>query len=388
MTSIGMSDDLGFSCMGIDHIHFYLHSIGRWGEWYQRIWGFQLKGQRITGDTESLWLSQGDIHILLSHSLRGEGPVAAYLQHHPQGIADVALRVDSVDRAYRDLTTKHQSVSWLHAQGPIRHLQFQLPGSLLEMAPAHSFDLSHSLIERPSASTHPILPGFEILNETLLAPPTSTHLSHIDHIVINVPRQSLAPLAAWYGRVFNWHALYQYRITTQHSGLNSVVLGPAPNPNPPLLIALNEPLDPASQVQEFIDANGGPGIQHVALHSTDIVTSVACLQSRDVSFLSVPETYYQTLPQHLPGCDLDLLARHQILVDQNHPHLPEQILLQIFTQPLFPEPTFFYEIIQRCAVATGFGEANFQALFEAIERQQRQRTQTTKPLNGPHSQMD
>lgn len=373
----------GIGCTGIDHLHFYVQDALAWGGWLHRVWGFRIQGKKTSSDTLSLWLSQGSIRLILSQPLHRQGPVADYLQSHPQGVADVALQITDAARAYDFLRSQHQSVSW-QAQGSLNHLHLHLP--IPPGTPArHRMDLRHSLIERipppdPSGELPP-LPGFVPLPTS--EPDPEPCFSHIDHVVINLPQQALLPMADWYAHLFDWQPLYRFTVTTADSGLNSIVMGPTSPLVAPLLIALNEPLEPASQIQEFMEANGGPGVQHVALHTSDILRTVPRLQQQGVAFLPIPKAYYQALPTDLLGDLPQRLAAHQILVDRvsasSQAHPADPLLLQIFSQPLFPEPTFFFEIIQRRAHAQGFGEANFQALFEAIERQQHQRSPSAPP---------
>ncbi|MEO0852348.1 MAG: VOC family protein, partial [Cyanobacteria bacterium J06648_11] len=163
--------------------------------------------------------------------------------------------------------------------------------------------------------------------------------------------------------------LDRFDIQTPHSGLRSVVMGCRDRG---LQLPINEPSHARSQVQEFLDANGGPGIQHVALHSSDIERSVRTLRDRGVEFLSIPESYYERLRDRAAlGDRADRLHALHLLADLER---PDRLLLQTFARPLFDEPTFFYEIVQRHQRALGFGEGNFQALYEAIEREQHHRT--------------
>ncbi len=356
----------GLSCLGIDHIHFYVDHVEKWGHWFQHIWGFQLRGQRRTQATTSLWLNQGAIHFILSEAL---GPRASetladqihhYRAHHPQGIADIAFQVSNLTQAYEWLRQQDQVVEW---QSEGWHCQLGLP-----LQPG-GYQFRHSLIERPGPvkRMEPILPGFELCSSK---GPTDSLVSHIDHMVLNVPVGTMGSLVEWYQHVFNWSTLYQCQIETQRSGLRSQVVGDRSG-GIPLQLAINEPIGSLSQIQEFVNANRGPGIQHIALHTSKILTTVERLRQQGLNFLVVPESYYQHLLQYDASLDPTLvatLARQQVLIDQ----VDGCKLLQIFTQPIFPEPTLFFELIQRYTPATGFGDRNFKALFEAMEQQQLQ----------------
>lgn len=369
-----MTASSGFTCLGLDHVHFYVDHLEVWGCWFQECWGFQLRGYRQTPASHSLWLSQGLIHLVLSASQPGSTPdpeaetIRRYRTQHPQGIAEVALRIDQADRAYTQLKADHQSVQW-HPQASQHH-----PHLILELPLGNTDTPSfrHSLIERihPLDESNPILPGFEVVPGALtLSPPL---FSHIDHLVLNVSVGLLAPLVTWYQRIGGWSVLYECQIETQHSGLKSKVVGD-PGVNPVIQLAINEPIGSSSQIQTFIEANHGSGIQHLAFYTPEILTTVPHLRQQGIPFLTVPDDYYQALEQSHTLRDPDLLTAirtQQLLLDQVTPHRPDQQLLQIFTEPLFPEPTLFFELIQRYGGATGFGDRNFRALFKAIESYQ------------------
>jgi len=206
-------------------------------------------------------------------------------------------------------------------------------------------------------------------------------LLSIDHVVLNVAAGDLEPAVSWYEAALGLHRQQMFAIHTDRSGLCSQVLK---HPQGLVQMPINEPASASSQIQEFLDLNRGAGIQHIALEAADVVQSIAQLRQRGLSFLPVPPTYYDDLRQR-PGFQLselqwNAIAREQVLVDWP-PDRPEAMLLQAFTQPIFAQPTFFFELIQRqhyqieqrVEQAKGFGEGNFRALFEAIEREQMKR---------------
>jgi 4-hydroxyphenylpyruvate dioxygenase len=198
---------------------------------------------------------------------------------------------------------------------------------------------------------------------------------------LNVPAGELEAAATWYERHLGFVRQQQFVIETPRSGLHSRVLQ---HPEGTATLPINEPTSDNSQIQEFLDLHRGAGIQHVALQTGDLVQTVATLRQRGVPFLTVPDTYYQQLQTRSgfwrDAGDWAAIARQQILVDWPL-EAPQTRLLQTFTQPPFEIPTFFWEFIERQAQVTdagvqcaeGFGEGNFQALFEAIEREQQQR---------------
>ncbi len=350
---------------GIHHLHFYLWDLRHWQEQFCRVWGFRVEGQ--TDNT--LYLRQGSLRLRLSQPAHAGDEVDRYLQQHSPGIVDVALAVGMQDVS--DLAGLLQGrgaeVEWIPAKAE------GCPALCLRTP----YGLRHSMI--PTLISRSGIPSSAPAEEGLF--------SHWDHVVLNVEQGSLQAAADWYGRVLGWARLYRYSIGTDHSGLESLVVG---DPRVGIHLAINEPTSPTSQIQEFLDAHHGPGIQHVALHSSDIVASLRQLRRAGVKFLQVPPGYYTTLERKLAsgsaiysGVGQTLLwqdlVEQEILLDATLPTSDSQqapLLLQTFTQPLFGEPTFFFEIIQRLGGATGFGEGNFQALFEALEHQQRQRQRT------------
>lgn len=324
-------------CLDVDHVHFYVRDAEQWQQHFCECWGFDLCGVARHEDTLSFWLSQGSIHLLISQGLTPKSPVSEYLQHYAEGVADVALQVGSLDAAQAHLQNLGIPYHCLDSTA----LQLRVPDS----------GLRHTLIERSETGSLAFL-GFEdVKAETKTAQPW---LTHIDHVVLNVPR--IPRWQGWYEQVMGWQVRYRYQIGTAHSGLNSIVLG---DPDTPIQFALNEPIGSDSQIQEFLDVHGGIGIQHIAWATSDIHATIKHLQAQQIPFLPLPTK----TASHPLG----------ILIDQPDPAHPEQQVLQIFSQPLFGDPTFFVEIIERRQQAQGFGEGNFQALFEAIEIQQRQR---------------
>ncbi|MGB3494967.1 MAG: VOC family protein [Elainellaceae cyanobacterium] len=208
-------------------------------------------------------------------------------------------------------------------------------------------------------------------------------ISAIDHVVLNVPKGEMESAVNWYVKAFGMAKQQQFSIHTERSALHSQVLR---HPDGDVQFPINEPASPHSQIQEFLDAYGGAGIQHVALRTEHILEAIAHMRSQGVAFLDVPPTYYEQLQSRSEFspelADWEAIARLKILVDWPT-ETPDALLLQTFTQPIFGQPTFFFEIIQRQFYQTpqgrrrvqGFGEGNFQALFEAVEREQIKRGQ-------------
>lgn len=359
--------------MDIDHLHFYVDDGATWREWFVQHCGCR---QVITWQDNQVHrslLTLGQVPLLLSSPLVGEGPIATYLAQHPNGVGDVAFRVADLEAVVLRVVGQGgvlrepiQTVE--RPEGGFRWCQIQGWGSL-----------RHTLIERQGPWY--LLPWLPAIPGQSLAAGGDLGITAIDHAVLNLGQGDLEQATAWYEKMLGFERQQRFRIETSQSGLNSYVLG---HPEGQAKIPINEPATANSQIQEFLTYNRGPGIQHVALQSLDVVATVAHLRQLGLTFLEVPPTYYEALVQRpawpLVNLDLAQVQTHQILVDWVQ-DLPQGCLLQTFTQPLFGLPTFFFELIERQRFwqgniqkhAQGFGEGNFQALFEAIEREQMKR---------------
>ncbi len=356
--------------MEIDHVHFYVEDARAWRNWFVHKLGFQ---EHASGSSASHTCTEvvksGAIYFVLSSPLTPLSPVAEFLRHHPPGVADVAFRVLDV------AAVMQQAGAWgAQVLQPIQHQQ----GCKWAKIKAWG-SLTHTLIERleargkaeeqrgrgaeertgfnfPPAPLHPCTPALSFTG--------------IDHIVLNVAAGDLDRVVAWYENVLDFHSRQSFKIQTDRSALNSQVMV---SHNNCVQFPINQPASPNSQIQEFLDANRGAGIQHIALQIPKIVQAIAQFRSCGVPFLPVPPSYYTQLQsrQGLPlgAAQLEEIAQQQILVDWQDTN-PQAVLLQTFTQPIFSQPTFFFEIIERRSQAVGFGEGNFRALFEAIEREQ------------------
>ena len=227
----------------------------------------------------------------------------------------------------------------------------------------------HTFVERRNYNG-PFLPGFRATPEDTLARPVG--LLHIDHMVGNVGWNEMNRFVDFYRDVMGF-GLYQHfddqDISTEYSALMSKVMA---NGNGRVKFPINEPAEGRrkSQIEEYLEFYGGPGVQHLALATDDILHSVGKLQKQGIEFLKVPHTYYTTLQERVGKIDepIDDLEKLGILVDRDD----EGYMLQIFTKPVEDRPTLFYEIIQRKG-SRSFGKGNFKALFEAIEREQAER---------------
>ncbi|MCT7949645.1 4-hydroxyphenylpyruvate dioxygenase [Ancylothrix sp. C2] len=365
--------------MQIDHIHFYLENAKEWRNWLQNRLEFQPIATAINTHTHSEILKTGQSYFILSSPLTSASPVAHYLSLHPAGVADISFFLPKIEEIVSQLAPEK-------IIEPVR--QTQTNTGILKWAKIRGWgDLTHTLIE----TTAPINSSQKwsiILDSNLTFVPTphkqNIPILGIDHIVINVGAGELEPAITWYENTLKLTRQQSFNIQTQNSGLRSQVLR-AKEGN--VQLPFNEPTTKNSQIQEFLDINRGAGVQHIALATHNIITTVNQIRKKGLAFIEVPDTYYSELQNkqeiNLSKSDWQQIQLSQILLDWQPQTLDADgqsqsvcpLLLQTFTQPIFKQPTFFFELIERRLEAKGFGEGNFRALFEAIERQQIKRSQ-------------
>jgi 4-hydroxyphenylpyruvate dioxygenase len=335
--------------MKIDHIHFYVEDAAQTRDWLIQKMGFQSYGRAINTETHTEFVGNSAVQFRVSSPLSETSLVANYLASHPAGVADVAFRVDDLDgflakQADRNLQIISESIG--NAQGE-RQVAIQGWG-----------DLQHTLVEDRHA------PETTTVHDAIFG---------IDHVVLNVHRQQLSAATQWYRDLFDLQVQQSFEIQTDRSGLYSNALIDRTGQ---IQFNINEPSTANSQIQTFLDSNGGSGIQHIALSTANIFQIVEFMRSQDLAFLPIPPSYYQKLQEraihtsNFPFTPLEwqALKESEILLDWSTAQA-EALLMQIFTQPVFDAPTFFFEIIERRSQAQGFGEGNFLALFEAIEQE-------------------
>ncbi|MEL6602303.1 MAG: 4-hydroxyphenylpyruvate dioxygenase [Cyanobacteria bacterium J06614_10] len=361
--------------MHFHHLHFYVRNTERWKQWFIRKLAFQSASTGLASVARGVAvLVQGHVEIRLS-SPAEDAAAKAYLEKHPPGLVDVAFATEHFEAALSHaraqgaqllspvtLNAAGQRQCLLKGWAHLRHTLVEVSPDWVKSRQARLFEAGDWAVEASSQNLNP-----------------QVALSDIDHVVINVPQGELAIAATWYQKMFGLEPGQQFEINTAHSGLRSLVLV---HPDGPVQLPINEPSSSNSQIQEFLDHNGGTGVQHVALRSPDAVSAIAQFRQQGLDLLQVPAAYYDSLPQR-PDCplkDLRAIREQQLLIDW--PQGGNQgMLLQTFTRPIFAEPTFFFEIIERSRYQAhgrlqstqGFGEGNFQALFEAIERTQAER---------------
>jgi 4-hydroxyphenylpyruvate dioxygenase len=353
-----------FPINGTDHIELYVGNAKQSSMYYRTAFGFRLVAYRGpetgTRDRASYVLEQDKVRLVLTTPLRATGPVAAHLATHGDGVRDLALWVDDARRAFELAVARGaQAVQ----QPTVLHDDM---GEVVTAAIQTYGDTVHSLVERHNYRGA-FMPGYVAVESRFDPPPVG--LKYVDHCVGNVELGAMNRWVSFYERVMGFYNLISFDdndISTEYSALMSKVVS---NGNGRIKFPLNEPAQGKrkSQIDEYLEFYGGPGVQHIAIATDDIVRTVTALRDHGVEFLRVPTTYYDTVIARVGKIDEDLAPLRElgILVDRDD----EGYLLQIFTKPVEDRPTLFYEIIQRKG-AKSFGAGNFKALFEAIEREQ------------------
>ena len=353
-----------FPINGTDYVEFLVGNAKQSAHFYRTAFGFRLVGYRgpETGvrDRASYLLEQNKLRFVLTSPIGTTGPIAEHVARHGDGVRDIAFWVDDARVAYAK-AIERGAVS---AQEPT--VQRDEQGEVVIAGIRIYGDTIHSIVERRNYRGL-FLPGF-VAASSVYNPP-STGLLYVDHCVGNVELGKMNEWVGFYERVLGFHNLLTFDdkdISTEYSSLMSKVMS---NGNGRIKFPINEPASGKnkSQIEEYLDFYGGPGVQHIAMATDDIVGTVTALRDRGIEFLRAPEVYYDTLLERVGTIDEDLapLKELGILVDRDD----EGYLLQIFTKPVEDRPTLFYEIIQRKG-AKSFGKGNFRALFESIEREQ------------------
>jgi 4-hydroxyphenylpyruvate dioxygenase len=349
---------------GTDHVEFYVGNARQSAYFYRAAFGMKLVAYSgpETGhrDRASYVLQQGKVRFVLTTALRPDGEIAQHVHRHGDGVHAIALWVDDAQQAWRETTNRGAR----SIQEPTEYSDEH--GRVVISSIAAYGDTIHTFVERTHYTGH-FLPGYRAMKHDVVARPVG--LLHIDHMVGNVGWNSMNEWVDFYAKVMGF-SLYQHfddkDISTEYSALMSKVMA---NGNGYVKFPINEPAEGRrkSQIEEYLDFYQGPGVQHIALATSDILETVSKMQQQGVEFLTVPHSYYTELQHRVGKIDepLEELERLGILVDRDD----EGYMLQIFTRPVEDRPTVFYEIIQRKG-SRSFGKGNFKALFEAIEREQ------------------
>ena len=358
-----------FPINGTDYIEFWVGNAKQASVFYRQAFGFQLVGYRGpetgTRDRASYLLQQDRIRFVLTTAIRPDlsedaRVIAAHVAKHGDGVRDLALWVDDARDAFakaveRGAVPVHEPKVMKDSDGEVVTAAFRTYGETI-----------HTLVERRNyrglfmPGYRPVAPHFQ---------PPSVGLKYVDHCVGNVELGKMNVWVEFYAHVMGFRNLLTFDdkdISTEYSSLMSKVMA---NGNDRIKFPINEPAQgkKKSQIDEYLEFYGGPGVQHMALATDDIIATVTALRDRGVEFLVAPTSYYAELQARVGQIDepVDVLAKLGILVDRD----PDGYLLQIFTKPVQDRPTVFFEVIQRKG-AKGFGKGNFKALFEAIEREQ------------------
>ena len=349
---------------GTDHVEFYVGNARQSAYFYRAAFGMSLvayagpeTGRR---DRASYVLQQGKVRFVLTTALRSDSEIAAHVNRHGDGVRAIALWVDDARQSWIETTSRGAR----SVQEPIELSDDHGRVTLASIA-AYG-DTIHTFVDRGHYNG-PFLPGYQTVANDPIARPAG--LLHIDHIVGNVGWHAMNDWVDFYHNVMGF-SLYQHfddrDISTEYSALMSKVMA---NGNGYVKFPINEPAEGRrkSQIEEYLDFYGGPGVQHIALATGNILETVSQMKQQGVDFLTVPHTYYTELQSRIGKIDepIEELERLGILVDRDD----EGYMLQIFTRPVEDRPTIFYEIIQRKG-SRSFGKGNFKALFEAIEREQ------------------
>jgi len=352
---------------GTDHVEFYVGNARQAAYFYRTAFGMSLVayGGPETGQREraSYVVQQGKVRFVLTTPLRSSDPIADHIHRHGDAVRVVALWVDDARKAWHE-TTSRGAVSVAEP-----YEKSDEHGHVVLSSIRAYGDTIHTFVER-GAYEGPFLPGFRAVDSDPVARPVG--LLHVDHMVGNVGWHEMNEWVDFYARVMGF-SLYQHfddkDISTEYSALMSKVMA---NGNGYVKFPINEPAEGKrkSQIEEYLDFYPGPGVQHIALATNDILQTVNKLHQQGIDFLHVPHTYYTELRARVGKIDepIDELEKLGILVDRDD----EGYMLQIFTRPVEDRPTLFFEIIQRKG-SRSFGKGNFKALFEAIEREQQAR---------------
>ena len=350
--------------MGTDYVELYVGNAKQAAHFYKTAFGFQSYAYSgpETGDKEkvSYVLIQNKVRLVLTTPLHPEGTIAEHVNKHGDGVKAVALMVNDAADAFAQ-TVKRGAKPYMEPT-----TREDADGKIV-MSGIHIYgDTVHLFIERKDYKGT-FMPGFKVWESHYN--PADVGLQYIDHCVGNVGWNQMNTWVSFYEDVMGFKNILTFddkQISTEYSALMSKVMS---NGNGFVKFPINEPAEgkKKSQVEEYLDFYKDAGVQHIAIATQDIITTVSALSERGVEFLKVPNTYYDQLLDRIGPIDEDLepLRKLGILVDRDD----EGYLLQIFTKPVEDRPTLFFEIIQRKG-AKSFGAGNFKALFEALEREQ------------------
>ncbi|MCA6421454.1 MAG: 4-hydroxyphenylpyruvate dioxygenase [Flavobacterium sp.] len=355
--------------LGTDYVEFYVGNAKQSAHYYKTAFGYQSLAYAglETGvkDRASYVLKQDKIRLVLTTPINPESPIYQHIVKHGDGVKVIALWVEDASKSFEE-TTKRGAKPFMKPT-----VEKDEHGEVVRSGIYTYGETVHIFVQRKNY--HGIfLPGYKEWKSDYN--PSSVGLKYIDHMVGNVGWNEMNTWVKFYEDVMgfvNFLSFDDKQIHTDYSALMSKVMS---NGNGRIKFPINEPAKgkKRSQIEEYLDFYGGPGVQHIAIATDDIISTVSQLRARGVEFLSAPpHSYYQAIPERL-GVHMDMMKEDineieklAIMVDADE----DGYLLQIFTKPVQDRPTLFFEIIQRMG-AKGFGAGNFKALFESIEREQ------------------
>ncbi|WKZ58022.1 MAG: 4-hydroxyphenylpyruvate dioxygenase [Bdellovibrionota bacterium] len=351
-----------------DHIEIYCDNARQAAHFY--MWGFGFRPIAYRGpetghrESASYVLAQGEIRLVLTSPLSPRHPIASQLLFHGDTVHSIALTVPHCEAYYHEAMLRGASSASAPCLLEDEHGQ-------VKMASIRTYgDVQHPLVERGSYKGA-FLPGFVPYERFFKVPSglPNAGLTAIDHVVGNVELGAMQPWVDFYAKTLGFSQMQKFSdqdISTEYSALMSRVMADGSGK---VKFPINEPAQGRrkSQIDEYLQFHQGPGVQHIALRTNDIISTVTSLRNQGIHFLRVPATYYDEVPKRVGEIKQDLMKVKElgILVDRDD----EGYLLQLFTKPLQDRPTLFFELIQREG-SRGFGIGNFKALFEAIEREQ------------------
>ncbi|MDQ4143584.1 MAG: 4-hydroxyphenylpyruvate dioxygenase [Actinomycetota bacterium] len=351
-----------FPILGIDYLQFFVGNAKQSAHYYRAL-GFTpvaYMGLETGSRDRTSWVvRQGDVNLVFTGALKADSPIAEHVKAHGDGVHDVALRVPDAEEAYAvALERGARSV----AEPEVFEDEH---GKIVKAAIATYGETIHSLVSRQDYSGV-FFPGFQTLGA---AHTNGFGIRFIDHVVGNVELGKMDEWVSFYERIMGFTELRHFsddEISTEYSALMSKVVWDGDGK---IKLPINEPAEGKrkSQIEEYLEYYGSPGVQHIAMSTEDIVSTVENMRAAGIDFLRVPDTYYEDAKQRVPEIadQIESLQRNGVLVDKDE----EGYLLQIFSKPVQDRPTVFYEVIERHG-SRGFGAGNFKALFEAIEREQ------------------
>lgn len=353
-----------FPVKEVDYLEYYTGNAKQACHYFCTAFGFKPVAYSglETGNREtvSYVLQQNKVRLVITGSLNDSSRVSQFVLKHGDGVKDIALTVDNVEKAYSEAVSRGA----IEITPPMTLTDEN--GTVKKAIIGTYGDTIHTLVERNDYKGL-FMPGFEALDST--TPYKDAGIIGVDHVVGNVER--MEEWVSYYEKVMGFKEMRHFTnddINTEYSALMSKVMHNGGR----IKFPINEPAEGKrkSQIEEYLDFYNGPGVQHIAILTEDIVKTVGILKENGVEFLSTPDTYYDMLSERVGEIDeeIEKIKELSILVDRDD----EGYLLQIFTKPIVDRPTLFIEVIQRKG-ARGFGEGNFKALFESIEREQERR---------------